>query len=45
MEKSKTKKQQRAEKPPLNVTGQLAMPRVALLVSALLPRTGVRKCQ
>ena len=30
MEKSKTKKQQRAEKPPLNVTGQLAMPREIL---------------
>jgi hypothetical protein len=30
MEKSKTKKQQRAEKPPLNVTGQLVMPREIL---------------
>ena len=26
MEKSKSKKKVRAEKPPLNVTGQLAMP-------------------
>lgn len=30
MEESKTKQQQRAEKPPLNVTGQLAMPREIL---------------
>lgn len=30
MEKSKSKKKVRAEKPPLNVTGQLAMPRKIL---------------
>jgi hypothetical protein len=30
MEKSKSKKKRRAEKAPLNVTGQLAMPREIL---------------
>jgi hypothetical protein len=30
MEKSKSKKKRRAEKPALNVTGQLAMPREIL---------------
>jgi len=30
MEKSKSKKRRRAEKPPLNVTSQLAMPREIL---------------
>ena len=30
MEKSKSKKKRRAEKPPLNVTGQLVIPREIL---------------